>query len=87
MDSSTATPGAPVLPTLQQCMSPTNAMIEGETRGPDYGRTALQPLRSSQQEFGTQGAASMNNGVVPTPVDGDTMGTVTSPQCLELQHL
>ncbi|CAE7178911.1 unnamed protein product, partial [Symbiodinium necroappetens] len=79
MDSSAATPGAPVIPSLQQGMSPTNVMIEGETRGPDYGRTALQPLRSSQQEFGIQGAASMNNGVVPTPVDGDVLGTATSP--------
>ena len=70
MDSSAATPGAPALPALQQSMSPNNAMIEGEARGPDYGRTALQPLRSSQQEFGIQGAAPMNN---------DAMGAVTPP--------
>ncbi|CAE7213981.1 unnamed protein product [Symbiodinium sp. KB8] len=54
---------------------PTNVMIEGETRGPDYGRTALQPLRSSQNEFGMQGAAPMSTGAGPTPVDGDTLGT------------
>ena len=75
MDTSAATPGAPVIPSLQQVMSPTNVMIEGETRGPDYGRTALQPLRSSQNEFGMQGAAPMSTGAGPTPVDGDTLGT------------
>ena len=79
MASPAANSSAPAVPALQQGMSPSNVMIEGEVRGPDYNQQALDPLRIPQQEFGTQDAMPTCNGVTPASVDDGNTG-VTIPQ-------
>ncbi|CAE7752608.1 GIP, partial [Symbiodinium sp. KB8] len=60
-------------------MSPSNVMIEGEVRGPDYGRTAFEPLRNSPQGLGVQEVVPVYNGVVSSPVDGELTETTNPP--------
>ncbi|OLP93882.1 hypothetical protein AK812_SmicGene24151 [Symbiodinium microadriaticum] len=79
MASPAATPGTPAAPCLQQGMSPSNVMIEGEVRGPDYGRTAFEPLRNSPQGLGVQEVVPVYNGVVSSPVDGELTETTNPP--------
>ena len=79
MASPAGNSSAPAVPALQQGMSPSNVMIEGEVRGPDYNQQALDPLRVPQQEYGTQDAMPTCNGVTPASVDDGALG-VTIPQ-------
>ncbi|OLP74777.1 hypothetical protein AK812_SmicGene45589, partial [Symbiodinium microadriaticum] len=67
-----STPGAPADPVLQQGMSPSSTfVIEGESQGPDYGRTTLESLRTPLTEPGMRGAAQLPIGAVTaTTVDG-----------------
>ena len=57
MASSSASQNHLAEPSHLQGMSPTVTTIEGEVLGPDYGRSALEPLRDSQNECGVQGVA------------------------------
>ena len=67
-----STPGAPADPVLQQGMSPSSTfVIEGESQGPDYGRTTLESLRTPLTEPGMRGDAQLPIGAVTaTTVDG-----------------
>ena len=78
MASHAANSGAPALPSFQRGMSPSNLKIEDKSRGSDYGRAILEPLRKPQQELGMLGAVPLPNGVASASVDDGVSGAASS---------
>ena len=80
MSLDSAALGASADPTLQQGMSPTSTpLIEGETRGPDYGHLATEPLRDLRHEMGQQNPTTLPNGVTTSTAFGGTSRSENAP--------